>query len=148
MPIYDHRCSGCGPVLVETDTIFEYLEYEKKYGKSDGDSIRVPCPGCGGWAARDYAAGVASMTVKGGTLYKTEHYRRGAEENWLRDEVKNVKEILRFREGVRPYAGYTVDPADVGAKEVSPEHAKARADQARRTLGDTKAKVDHQSNKR
>jgi hypothetical protein len=148
MPHYDHKCTKCGPILVETESFSAYEKYEEVYGLSEGGDIRVPCPGCGGWAPRDYSVGVAAAHIKGGHKYTTHSYRAGAEESWMKDEVNNVKEILRFREGKRPYVGYSIDPEVLGAKKVSMEVAKARAKKAQDTLGDTKARVDSNLDKR
>jgi len=86
--------------------------------------------------------------VKGGTLYKSEGYSNDVKKNWYREEVKNTKEVLRFRDGVNPYSHMSVkDPEDMGFIKTNDAHAKARAEGAKTALGETKAKVDHEIGK-
>jgi len=148
MPQFDHKCTKCGPVLVETESLSAYEEYENTYGLSEGEDIRVPCPGCDGWALRDYSAGVAAPHIAGGHRYTTHSYRSGSEESWMKDEVGNVKEILRFKEGKAPYSHMTVDPADIGLKKVSMEEAKGKAKATQEIIGDTKVRVNNNLSKR
>lgn len=148
MPQYDHKCTKCGPVLVETESFSSYEKYEEVYGLSEGGDIRVPCPGCGEWAPRDYSTGVAAVHITGGHKYTTHSYRSGAEESWMKDEVKNVKEILRFKEGKAPYSHMTVDPADIGLKKVSMEEAKRKAKATQEIIGDAKIRINNKLSKR
>ena len=138
-PVYDHKCEECGPVLVETDTIAEYLEFKEEYGTAKGGSVQVPCPSCGEMAARDYSAGTPSVKIKGGRLYKTFQYAK---------EVAVSKEVLKFNKGTNPYAHMSADPEklrlDTGerAVRVSDATARERARGAQNTLGATKEKVN------
>lgn len=142
MPTYHHKCEECGPLIVETSTIAEYMAYEEEFGRGeDTGNYRVPCPGCGGWAERDYSQGVAAAIVKGGHKYTTHQYRKGAEENWLRNEVQNTKSVLKYETGTNPYARFTCDPADVGARRVSDSEAIAKSESAKKALGETKDKI-------
>ena len=144
--IYDHKCEECGPIIVETETISEYLSFKKEYGTAKGGNIQVPCPKCGKMAPRDYTVGTASFKVKGGTLYKSAEYVNDAKKNWYRQEVKNTKEVLRFKTGANPYTHMSVasDKAaeNMGFVKTNDVHAKARAEGAKTALGETKAKVD------
>lgn len=147
--IYDHKCEDCGPIIVETETISEYLDFKEEYGTSEGGNVQVPCPNCDKMAPRDYSAGTAPFKVKGGTLYKGRNYQRGSIRGWYREEINHTKEILRFKKGTSPYTGMSLkNPEEMGFKKCSAETAQKRADAARRTLGGTKARVDHNLNKR
>ena len=102
-------------------------------------------------APRDYSAGTAPFTVKGGTLYKSEGYKNDVKKNWYKEEVKNTKEVLRFRKGVNPYSHMSVatDTAaeDMGFVKTNIDHAKRRAAGAATALGETKAKVGNEISK-
>ena len=148
--IYDHKCEDCGPIVVETETISEYLAFKEEYGTAKGGNVQVPCPECGKMAPRDYSAGTAPFKVKGGTLYKSEGYANDVKKNWYREEIKNTKEALRFRKG-SPYAHMSVAnekaAQEMGFVKTDDKHAKARAEGAKTALGETKAKVEREINK-
>jgi len=148
MPEYNHECVTCGPIIVETDTPSEYAAFEKEFGRSERGDIQVPCPECGEMAPRSYDGPPPGMIVKDGKLYKTVDYAVGAVDKWWENEVNNTKEVLRFKSGVSPYGHMTADPADIGFKPVSEKTAKARAEAAKKTLGDVKAKTDSELSKR
>jgi len=146
MPVYHHMCKDCGPIIIETETISEYMEFEEEYGTTDKGDTRVPCPECDGWAVRDYAQGVAAPIVKGGHRYTTASYRAGAEEEWIRNEVSNSKRINnRGTAGdKRPYSNYYIkDPESMGFRKADDKAAKASADAARKTLGQFHEKVEN-----
>ena len=151
MAIYDHKCEDCGPIIVETETIAEYLDFKEKYGVGKGGNVQVPCPNCGKMARRDYSAGIAPFKVKGGTLYKSEGYSNDVKKNWYREEVKNTKEVLRFRNGVNPYSHMSVasdkEAEGMGFVKTDIDNAKARAKGASTALGETKAKVANEISK-
>lgn len=144
--IYDHKCEDCGPIVVETETISEYLDFKEEYGTAKGGNVQVPCPECGKMAPRDYSAGTAPFKVKGGTLYKSAGYANDVKKNWYKEEVKNTKEVLRFKNGVNPYSHMSVandkSAQEMGFVKTNDAHASKRAQGARKTLGETKAKVE------
>jgi len=146
MPTYHHICQGpCkNPCIVETSTISEYMEYEETYGRDEGGGVRVPCPQCCGWAVRDYSRGVAAGIVKGGSMHASPKYANDAKKNWYANEVKNTKEVLRFKNPAQnPYGRYSLtDPEAVGFKKASSDTAKARSEAAKKLTGDKKAKQD------
>ena len=146
--IYDHRCQDCGPVIVETDTISEYLDFKEEYGLAEGGNVQVPCPSCGKMAPRDYQAGTAPFKVKGGTKYKSVAYSNEVKKNWYQEEIKNTKEVLRFKSGVNPYSNMQVrDPEGMGFQRVSGATAIKKAEASRRTLGDVQANADREISK-
>ncbi len=146
--IYHHTCKTCGQTTELDITISEYDEVEETFGLSEKGNRRVPCDveGCDGWAERDYDFGVAAGIVKGGTLYRTNRYRSGAEEEWMRNEVANSRNINN-RGGsmqVRPYTNYSLkDPEAAGFKKADAETAKKRAEAAKKTVGDKWKKVQN-----
>lgn len=140
--IYDHRCKDCGPVIVETETISEYLAFKEEYGLAKGGNVQVPCPSCGKMAPRDFQAGTAPFRIKGGMLYKSAAYSNEAKKNWYREEVANIKEVLKFKKGQSPYTNMTCDPESVGASRISDETAKERARAVKNTFGSTREKVN------
>lgn len=143
---YHHACEEHGVFEVYTTSWSAYEELNDVYGRGEGGSLTVPCPDCSGVSPRDYSAGVAS--VKGGMgLYNQENYRRGAEQRWLKNEVKNTKEVLKFKDH-SPYSKMMLDPEKAGAERVSEKTAKARADGARAALGKHKETSDKNKAKR
>jgi len=141
--IYDHRCKDCGPIIVETETISEYLAFKEEYGVAKGGNIQVPCPSCGEMAPRDYQAGTAPFKVKGGTLYKSDGYANEVKKNWYQEEVNNTKEVLKFNKGKNPYSCMSLDdPSTVGAGRIDDTASRNKADNAKKVLGNTKAAVD------
>ena len=145
MAIYDHRCGECGPIVVETETISEYLEFKEEYGVAKGGNVQVPCPKCGNMAPRDWSAGSAPFKIKGGSLYKTKEYGNDAKKNWYKEEINNTKEVLKFKKGINPYSNMSLDtPEDLGFKRVSDGEAENRSRRSLETLGDTKATVDNE----
>ena len=84
--------------------------------------------------------------MKGGTLYRTNRYRAGAEEEWMRNEVNNSKNINN-RGGsmpVRPYTNFSLNnPEAAGFKKTDTNTAKKRSDSARKTVGDKWEKVQN-----
>lgn len=146
MPKYDHLCKDCGLILVETDTISEYEEFEKEFGRSDTGNMRIPCPSCGEWAERDYSNSVPAGIVRGGYKHQySKAYRAGAEEEWVRNEVNNSK-MIEKRGGStskRPYTNYYLkEPEKAGFKRVSDTEANQKADNAKKTLGKFQENVD------
>ena len=156
MPIYHHKCQKCNRVYEINISISQYDEMEEDFGRADNGNRRCPCiaEGCDGWAERDYTLGVASFKVKGGTKYQSMNYRAGAEDEWMRKEIQNTKDVLLGKgesshksdyNTQRPYAGYTLDEKgaeEMGFKRVSDEHAKARAEMSKKTSGSAVEKVD------
>jgi len=148
MGLYHHKCEEHGIFEVFTTSWAEYDELTEVYGRTEDNTLTVPCPDCSGVSRRDYSQGVAHGQVKGGSLYATENYRRGAEENWLRNEVKNTKEIVHGqKEGAKsPYSNYTVKddvtPESMGMKKVSMDEAKQRGEAAKKSTGKQQEKVD------
>lgn len=150
--IYHHTCTECGQTTELDMTISEYDELEEDFGLAENGNRRIPCDNvdCKGWSERDYGFGVAASIVKGGTLYQTKRYRAGAEEEWIRNEIGNSKKVLKHGSAthkgklIRPYTNYAIkDPEAAGFKKVDQDTARARADAAKKTVGEKWNKVEN-----
>ena len=147
MPIYDHVCQKCKTHIEVNLTIKEYEEVEEKYGRHENESVQIPCPECGDWALRDYSFGCAAGIVKGGYKYQYDPaYRSGAENEWIRNEINNTKEILK-KGGAsqhRPYSNYHItNPEAAGFNKVGSKTAKDRSEVAKKSVGEHHHKVEH-----
>ena len=146
MANYQHKCEEHGIFEILTSGWTEYQELNAVYGDAEGATRTVPCPDCSGVSPRDYSEGVAFVKGAAG-LYNQENYRRGAEKRWLKNEVKNTKEVLKFKNH-SPYAKMMLDPSQVPLKRVSEKTAKLKAEGARAALGKHKEKSDKDKAKR
>jgi|15BtaG_2_1085339.scaffolds.fasta_scaffold00342_11 predicted nucleic acid-binding Zn ribbon protein len=140
MPIYSFECKEHGK--------FEELISMEAYGKLEKiDGVQhTPCEECKAPSPRVYD-GVGFGRMGGhytGGHERSYNYVQSAEENWLKDEVKNIKEGVLSKEGQEksgsPYAKYTcTDPEAAGLKKTDAKTAKQRMEAAKKTNKAVKA---------
>lgn len=143
MPTYDHTCNNCGHIEF-LFSVKEYEELTEPYGRTDRGSQQLPCPSCDELTYRDMSYGVATNIVKGGTRYTTATYRTGAEEEWIRNEIRATDNAIKGKNTwYRPYSNYHLtNPEAVGFKKASESEASKRSEIAKSTMGAAAEKVD------
>ena len=133
MPNYVFECEEHGE-FDEFISMSEYGDLKKK----EGDAC-YPCHECKTLSKRKYD-GVPFGRVGGhstGGNERSYNYMHGAEENWMKDEVKNIKENVLSQkgqsQGASPYSTYTCDdPLAAGFKKTDSKTAKARMEAAKK----------------
>ena len=136
MPTYSFNCSSHG----EFEDIIKWEDY-----KANDD--RWECPECGVACERVWAGKGPMVRVGNPETHAVERnygYVKGSEENWMRDEVKNIKDnILPNQKS--PYSTFQItDPEAVGFKKVSDSEARARMESAKKSKRDTLNKAVQQ----
>tara|TARA_R110000751_G_scaffold127716_2_gene229810 strand:- start:445 stop:903 length:459 start_codon:yes stop_codon:yes gene_type:complete len=136
MPFYKFECKEHG-AFEDLLSMDEYTSLEKD--DVDGQSL-CPCEECGA-PSRRVMDGAPMLRMGGertGGQERSYNYVQGAEENWLKDEVKNIKEGVLSKEGQEksgsPYAHYTCsDPEAAGLKKTDAKTAKERMKAAKKS---------------
>ena len=141
MPTYSFNCSSHG----EFNENCPWEEYKAKDDKWE-------CPECGEPCKRVWA-GKAPMVRIGNpethAVKRSYNYIQGSEENWMRDEVRNIKDNVLSQEGQSkssPYSTFQVsDPEALGFKKVDEGEARQRMEAAKKSKKDALVKKDNQS---
>ena len=134
MPFYSFKCEEHGK-FTELFSMEKYGELEE----IDGDS-HAPCEECGAPSRRVFD-GVGLGRMGGhhtGGHERSYNYMQGAEENWLKDEVRNIKDGVLSKEGQEksgsPYAHYAcTNPEAAGLKKTDSKTARQRMEAAKKS---------------
>jgi putative FmdB family regulatory protein len=129
MATYAFNCSSHG----EFEENVQWEDYKAKDSKWE-------CPECGEACERVWA-GKAPMCRVGNpethAVKRNYSYIQGSEENWMRDEVRNIKDNVLPNQKT-PYSTFQItDPEAVGFRKVSDTEARSRMEAAKKSKKDT-----------
>jgi len=139
MPYYEFECEEHGS--------FEEFQLMSEY------TGMFECPQCNAECTRAGDDITISMGRMGGHTTggneRSYGYMQGAEENWLKDEIKHIKKDVLSQEaqqkGASPYSNFMVtDPAAAGFKKVDSKTAKKRMENAKKFVKDVQTKNEAQ----
>jgi putative FmdB family regulatory protein len=139
MPYYSYYCNRCD---LNYSDLRKYEERDKK----------LTCPECGKrqcpltYDCSKNADGNTSgpaIRVEGGTpkFYKSSSYKTKRDNQWISDEIKTTKDVIKGESGVSPYSAmrpnYEYIRKEGGCEKVSKEESNKRKKKATELVQDS-----------